>query len=246
MRHTLLFFFALILPMSALADDSPAAVQTRLDAELACVERINHSLMSAVRLLTEARAQLGSSPVGSVARRDAAAAVVSLEQRVASLAHTLGECIPRAARQASAGVVYVEPPPDPAADQVARDAPSLEILEQDVTLSSSVRVILAEKVDGRGRVPASRVNAGVHALSGRLAACYDRLVDRGALVRGRAMLVFTITPSGSVTGVSTEGSAVGDSRFTRCIRDAGRRLRVGAPALGGNATYSYTLAFGPR
>jgi hypothetical protein len=246
MRHTLLLFFALLLPMTAFADDSPAAVQARLDTELACIERVSHSLATTTRLLSEARTQLTSSPAGSAAGRDAAAAVVSLEQRVAVLSHTLGECIPSSASQAAQGVVYVEPPRDRAAEQVARDAPSLEVLERDVAITSAVRVVLAEKVDGRGRVRAASVNAGVHRIGGRLAACYDRLVDRGALVSGRAMLVFTITPRGAVTRVSTEGSTLGDSRFTRCLRDAGRRLRVGEPALGGDATFSYTLGFGPR
>lgn len=245
MRHTLLFF-ALVstLPLVARADDSPAAVQARLDNEIACVERISHSLAGSMRLLTEARTQLSSSPAGSAVGRDAAAAVVSLEQRVASLAHDLAACVPSSA--AVAGVVYVAPPPDHAAEAVAQDAPSLEVLERDVSLSSSVRVVLAEKVDGRGRVGASSVNGAVHALSARLARCYDQLVDRGALVRGRAALIFTVTPRGSVTHVSAQGSTIGDSRFTGCLADAGRHLHVGAPALGGNATYSYTLGFGPN
>jgi len=244
MRHTLFFLLTLALPLSALADDSPAAVQARLDGELACVERVSHSLVTTSRLLSEARTQLSGSPAGSAAGRDAAAAVVSLEQRVASLAHDLAACVPSSAAQT--GVVYVAPPPDHAADAVARDAPSLEVLERDVSITSAVRVVLAEKVDGRGRVAAASVNRGVHALSSRLARCYDNLVDRGALVRGRAMLVFTVTPRGSVTRVSAEGSTIGDSRFTRCLADAGRHLRVGEPALGGDATYSYTLGFGPR
>jgi len=246
MRYRLFFvLLSFALPLMALAEDSPAAVQSRLDAEIACIERIDHSLSATQRLLTEARTQLANSPPGSPAGRDAAASVVSLEQRVVSLAHDLAACVPSSAGRAG-HVVYIDPVRDQAAERVAQDAPSLEVLERDVSLSSNVRVSVAEKVDGRGRVGAASVNASVASLSRPLDACYGQLVDRGALVSGRAQLVFTVTSSGSVTEVRTAGVTLGDSRFTRCLRDAGHRLHVGEPAVGGDATYSYTLEFGPN
>lgn len=244
MRRSLLALLLLSLPLVAFADDSPAAVQARLDAELACVERVGHSLSRVSRLLTEARTQLASASPGSAAGRDAAAAVVSLEQRVGALSRELASCVPETAR--SQQVQYVEPPRDRAAEQVAQDAPSLQVLERDVALSSSVRVMVAEKVDGRGSVSAASVNGAVHSLNARLARCYDDLVDRGALVRGHAALSFTVTPRGTITRVSAGGSTIGDSRFTRCLENAGRHLHVGEPAVGGDATYSYTLGFGPN
>jgi len=250
---------AFVLPASSAAAQSTGdvdvnAVQSRAARELSCLDRVSRRLQRKVELMRDAQKQMRRARSDSAARKDAARAVQALEDRVRELLDESAECIEEQAG-GSAGtaertedgrrVVYVDPPPDPTAEAVAHRNPATDVVQKNDRLSDNVEVERGEKVDGHGRVDQASVKTAVQAIAPRLEHCYGGLVSRGALERGTAILVFTVTPRGRVKKVGVEQARIGGPGFQRCLTAAGRRLRVRAGSRGGDATYSYTLRFGP-
>jgi len=240
MRALPVVFVALLAASLAAGQDTdPEAARTSAGRTIDCLERVNRDLESNMRLLRDASRQTRST--NPAARRDAAQMVVSLQQRVADLARALKECVPEDAHLEPRTVVQ-EPTGNEAAVREHNDIPSVE---ENARLADNVHAIIGQRVDGTGSIDEAHVKRGIRTAAGRMERCYEQLVNRGALQTGQLNLVFSITPRGSVRGVRVERSTISNSRFTRCVQAAGRRIRPGTGASGGDVRYSYTLRFGP-
>jgi hypothetical protein len=241
-------------PAPATAGDAvreTEAALARIDRETTCLLAHKARLAQLLELARQAQAQqqrAGASQAERDAGRDA---LVSLRRQAAEAERAARRCIEPGplAFPASVGapeVVQVAPPPDPSADAVGELNSATEVIERDVTLGPYVRVVVGEKVDGLGAASPPAVQRAVRAIAPRLGACYDRLVERGALRSGRLVLAFKVLASGAVTQVAVEENRIPDAAFERCVVEAGRALRVEGGARGGFATYAYELAFGAQ
>ncbi|MFW6067516.1 MAG: hypothetical protein ACOC97_04200 [Myxococcota bacterium] len=219
------------------------AVQKRLPAELQCLRKAHARLGETVRLLRQSHAQMRASDDERVTR-DAARAVVALEERIRELLGEMERCTPDDA--GGEKVAHVEPDPDPAEEAVAEPNPAVQVVERDRALGPHVHVVAGQKVDGKGTLPDRAVQGAVTRAAGALHACYDRLVERGALQKGELSLLFTVTGVGHVRGVDVERSSLGGPAFARCVELGARRvMRVDTRPSGGSVSYGYTLRFGP-
>lgn len=240
MRRTLLFtFLALGITLPLAAQDVSDGVARRSEREISCLGGLHAQLGQVLELLRQARAQMDMQRADPQARRDAANAVEALEQRARDVIRSMKSCI-EAPEPA--------PPPQqtqpaPFAAEVANDP--LPTVDEPRRLSDNVRVVSALRVDGVGMVPGTALAQAMTRITPRLDACYQRLVQHGALARGRGILVFSVNERGRVGRIETEGFTIDDHGFQRCVRRAGAHLRPGAGSDGGISRYSYTLDFGP-
>lgn len=223
------------------------AAAARVQAELDCLRTKREELDRILRAIREADTQASAVGSSDAARRDARAAIESLEQRVFELDRDARRCrddrVVFPASYVGPGTTVVQPRPDPAAQQVAQDRPSLREVEHDAALVPGLRVVSAEQVDGTGQIPAAAVRAAVRGVAVRMRQCYDRMIDRGALVEGQLVLVFTVAPDGRAGHVAIEGDGLPDRTLRQCITRAGQGIRVSGGARGGSAQFSYTLRF---
>lgn len=246
MMRLAILFLLLAVTSPGFAQDDPAAVAARVGPELSCVEAKKRRLDQTVQLLREARDQLTSTTEAAV-RRDAARTVEALEERLASVAAELAQCVPASARRRAAGEPeVVPPPPDAVADRVGTANDATEIVERDARLSGQVFIAVGERVDGRGQLAASTVRSMVRGVGARIDACYGSFLDRNAMTTGELILSFTISGSGRVGQVEVEGQDLPDRTFRHCLREAGQRLRSSSSPRGGSVQYAYTLRFGRR
>jgi hypothetical protein len=228
----------------AIADADAAA--SRLDREVACLRSVTSQMRQTLTLMREARAQMLRGESAAV-RRDATTAIQSLRQRLVRLERSALACRePVSARARSdepvEGVVYRDAPVDSNARRVATENPATHVVERDVLLVGNVRAVRGERVDGRGRIDDQTVRDVIRAAASGIDRCYDELVGRGALARGRVVLTFTIASDGRVGEIETEGSTLRSPRFLSCVRGATRASRAATGTTGGDATFSYTLA----
>ena len=219
---------------------SVADATSRATAAESCLGPLLRRLNTTLTLIRESKAQLRASDAR--AREDAASAIVSLEQRVVQIGDAIRACVPQSARlqpstreTALTGV----------AARVGQANAATQIIEQDVPLVANVRVVVGERVDGSGSLPADLVRRAIRSVGAELQRCYGRMLDHGALEAGQAIVAFTVTPSGRVDRPSVEGVTFEDAPFRRCLRRAAGRIRVAAGAQGGGARFAYTLHFGP-
>ena len=221
----------------------------KLDRELACLRDKRERLARLQQLLAQAEAQAHNASLSAREREDGDTAVVSLRRQAADVERESQRCIESAmvfpaTETAHPAAQVVSPPPDPAADDVARTNDTGRVVERDTRLSDDVRVVVGEQVDGTGTIEVSTVRAGVRAAGPRLGACYDRMVEHGALREGTMILVFEVTAAGRTTHVGIENDQIRDAGLRRCVDQVGAGLHFDRGATGGSATYSYTLRFG--
>jgi hypothetical protein len=224
------------------------AATAQLDRQLACMHDKRDRLARFAQLIREADAQARTQ--SGRAHDDAVASITSLERQAADVDRQARQCVgnePSAfpATVTVAPVVQVPAGRDAVVDAVAQPTNDIHQVEPGGSaLSEYVHIVRGEQVDGMGRVDDGAMRSAVRAIGGRLAACYDRFVDRGALRSGQMALVFQVDGAGGVSHVAVEGDSLGDSSLHRCVQDAGRALRVSQGAHGGSATFSYALRFG--
>lgn len=221
----------------------------KLDRELACLREKRERLARILVLLAQSEAQAHSTTLSARERDDGETAVLALRRQAADVERESQRCVETAmvfaVGDTSQPVVQVvPPPPDPVADDVARPNDAARVVERDARLSEDVRVVIGEQVDGVGSVEFSSVRAGVRGIAGRLAGCYDHMLEHGALREGTMILVFQVTSTGRATRVAVENDRLEDAALNRCVRQAGEALHFERGATGGTATYSYTLRFG--
>ncbi len=209
----------------------------------ACITEHQTHLTRIVRLIAEVEERLDSADARVAS--DARESMVTLMHRAHDIREHLRRCVENAhipSPPSGTTVVHGDPPPDGHADSVAEDHGTVHAVESDVRLTDSVRVVRGERVDGTGDVSDSNVVAAVHAVGGRIAACYDDYVDRVGSERGEVQLVFTVGSGGAATGVSVEAASRFDATFRTCIQRAGSEIRVADAR--GRVTFSYTFRFG--
>ena len=232
------FVLGSLSPIAAAQTPDASEARNRATRAVDCLERVQAQLNTAVGLLRDAARQTRSGDAAE--RNDAAAAVVSLEQRIATLSRSVKDCVPQEARLEPRTVVREHTGNEAA---VASEN-SLPAVDRNQRLSRNVLAIVGERVDGQGTVPDANVRSAIRDVAPRLERCYGRLVDRGALETGELVLAFTITTAGRIRDVTVEGATISNGGFQRCVASAGRRLRPGTIARGGNARFAYKLKFG--
>ena len=202
-----------------------------------CAERVQRDLSTTVALLRDAEAQLAHAD--PAARRDAAQAVVALEQRLDTLASALRACVPEEARP---GVRTVEQAPTGAAAAVGHRN-DLRAIHHELELGGDVTVVVGRRVDGFGELDEGTLRSGFHRAAGSFARCYDQYLEHGSFAEGEVGLSFWVGADGRVRRPALDHAAFGDARFERCLTQAALQLRLGPPR-GGEAQYAYTLRFG--
>jgi len=258
-------------------DAADAAARTtlameRIDREIACLRAQRERLARLHTLIAEAEAQSRASTHGAREREEGAAAIASLRAQAADAERAAKLCLEPGAAFATGETTQVPahgntPPPVPVAAHLAQGngtatthaahlgatSPTLaqdtaRLIERDTPLASDVRVLRGVHTGGTGSLEHGFVRAAVRAIGPRLAACYDRMVERGALREGTLALVFDVTGSGRPTRVSVtrtdHGDHLDDVALGQCVRQAGDALRFSQAPRGGTATYTYTLYFG--
>ena len=242
-----LLVLAVAGPAAAQAPMPPAereAALARVQDFAACLAAQHHAMARVTRLIAQARTQLARAG-DAAARRDARRALEALIGRAGEVQRAARACLGSGDLPAPAPrVVERPPPPDPAADAVARAQGSIRVVERDARLRAGLRVVRGEQVDGQGRVRDGAVRGAVRAIAGPLARCHDAHVDRSSARAGELDLVFTVGASGRAERVAVERSGFHDARMDECVRRAGSQMRFRPGASGGRATFSYTLRFG--
>ncbi|MAQ15479.1 MAG: hypothetical protein CMN30_11875 [Sandaracinus sp.] len=234
--------FALCLASIAGAQEAgpdPEVARIRANRTVDCLERVGRDLTTTMDLLRDASRQTQS--IDQAAARDAAVAVVSLEQRVADLSRALSECVPEEAQLEPRTVVQEHT----GAEAAVGEANDIPAVERDAVLTSNVRVVVGQRVDGTGTVADESIQRGIRAIGSRLERCYEQLIERDALQTGTLDLTFTVSTAGRVGDVLVSRSTLTDGRFQSCVRYAGRRIQPPTAARGGDARYTYSLRFGP-
>ncbi|HEY8430546.1 MAG TPA: hypothetical protein VIL20_19335 [Sandaracinaceae bacterium] len=247
MRLYALFVLALAVPSLAFAQEMSASDRAsavaRVRSLASCLESRHQELQRVLSLLRESEQQRERARDDAV-RRDAERAIEALIARAADVQRSARACLQGDLPSPGARVVVRNPPPDPAADAVAEAGGTVRTIETDAELTSNVRIVRGEQVDGEGRIDGDAVRRAVRAIASALGRCYDDYLDRGSMTARELDLVFTFSGAGAARGVDVERSGFRDARFEQCVRSAGRGLRVSSGPVGGSATFSYRLRFG--
>ena len=117
-------------------------------------------------------------------------------------------------------------------------------MEHDAQLAQYIYVVVAQQVDGQGRLDDHVVQSAVRRATTGFERCYERYLDRGSMEPATLDLVFTFRGAGAVRSVAVENSRFDDDTFEHCIRSAAGQIRTTSPPRGGEAQYSYRLRFG--
>lgn len=220
------------------------AALARVRSLASCVERSHRELQRILTLVRESEQQRTRARDAAV-RRDAERAIEALVARAAEVQERARACAsgPRLPAPPTA-VIERPPPPDPSADALAQTGGTVRTVEQGAALTTHVRVVRAEQVDGEGRIDPGAIRAAVRGVASLLGRCYESYLDRGDLTARELDLVFTLRRAGPASEVSVERSGFHDPRLEACVRQAGRAIRVRSAPSGGAAMFSYRLRFG--
>ncbi len=206
-----------------------------------CIGAQHTQLVRLERLLGEARERL--SATDSAVRHDAELSIETLLQRAAEARETLRACIAAATFEAPSGeTVEHTTTPDEAADHVASSGGSIHEVESDAAVSTHVRVVRGERVDGSGSAQDAAVRAAVHGAGPAVSACYEAYVDRVTTRSGTVHVSFTVADGGRVTNASVERGGF-DLPLRQCVTRAFSALHVAGAH--GRSVYGYEIALGP-
>ncbi len=237
---------AAIAALLVLSMAAPAAAQHSAEVEqvhtlTSCISEHHTHLTRLTRLLDEADTRLHASDES--VRRDAALSVETLLQRAAEAREELRACIEAADFVPPSGeTVEHTTTPDDAADHVAVTGGSIHEVEANTTLTTHVRVVRGERVDGSGSVSDASLRSAVRSIGHAVALCYEGYVDRATSHSGSVHVSFTIDGTGQVTAATVERGGF-DAPLRTCVQRAFRLLSV--PDATGTSVYAYELALGP-
>ncbi|MCC6620668.1 MAG: serine/threonine protein kinase [Deltaproteobacteria bacterium] len=93
-----------------------------------------------------------------------------------------------------------------------------------------------------GALDPGQVYSVIDANIAKIQACYESRLQIDASLAGRITFRWTVTPSGSVTGVAQNVSTVADPKVAACIKAVLERLRFPKPE-GGSVEISYPFIF---
>lgn len=237
---------ALALPALASAQDLSASERAsalaRVRSMASCAAREEAELTRVLRLIGESETQRDRAR-DAAARRDAERALDALIARAAGIQVRARACFRDDLPSPGTQVVVREPPPDPAADSVAESGGTVRTVEEGAELTSNVRVVRGEQVDGEGRMDGAAVRSAVRGIARQLQRCYEGYLDRGSLAPAELDLVFAFHGT-RASDIDIERSGFSDARFEQCVRQAARSLHTSRAPSGGEAMFSYRLRFG--
>ena len=208
-----------------------------------CVHEHDDQMQRLVRLLDAAERRAAQPDLADDVRRDAVATVSALVERIRSHAQQMRQCIeqhPIAVRLD--GTTTEAASADPTAATLAADRGTVHEIERDQELTSGVRVVRGERVDGAGSAPDASVRAAVRSIGRRLSTCYDQYLDRAARHSGEVHLSFTADERGRVSQAEVERSGGFDPTMEQCVERAAVSMRVSGQR--GRSVYAYVLRFG--
>lgn len=224
---------------------SPAAAQHTAEVHqvqtlASCISEHHTHLARLVRLLDEAHERL--SATDAAVRRDAELSIETLLQRAAETREQLRACVDAADFEPPSGeTVEHVTTPDSAADHVASSGGSIHEVEADAAVSSHVRVVRGERVDGSGSASDASVRAAVHGIGAAISTCYEGYVDRASSRAGSVHVSFTVLAGGHVSQASVERAGF-DAPLRACVERAFRTMTVADAQ--GRSVYAYELALG--
>jgi hypothetical protein len=129
-----------------------------------------------------------------------------------------------------------------AEDSIAGEGGTVHVVEADVPLGESVRIVRGERIDGTGEARDTAVRTAVRGLGPALSACYDAYRSRDGRGRGELHLAFTVGAGGRARDVAIEGGAAFDAGLRSCVLRAAEPIRVDGAR--GTVTFAYTFRFG--
>lgn len=224
---------------------APAAAQHTADVQqvqtlTTCVNTQHTQLARLVRLLGEAHGRL--SATDATVRHDAELSIQTLLQRAAEARDALTACLEAADFTAPSGETVVhETTPDSAADHVAASGGSIHQVESDAAVTTHVRVVRGERVDGSGTATDASVRSAVHGAGTLIAGCYEAYVDRVSNRSGTIHVSFTSADGGRVTESTVEAGGF-DTELRTCVQRAFRTITIAGAH--GRSVYSYEIALG--
>jgi len=126
-----------------------------------------------------------------------------------------------------------------AADQIAKKLtappkPAGQVRGKVTGMKSSTKVT--------GSLDPGQVYSVIDGAIGRIQSCYENRLQVDPSLAGRITFRWTVTPSGSVTGVSQTVSTITDAKVAACIKGVLEKLRFPKPA-GGSVEISYPFIF---
>lgn len=238
MRAFAIAVFVCSLTTPALAQHTADVQQVHTLAS--CISEHHTHLARLVRLLDEAHGRL--SATDAAVRRDAELSIETLLQRAAERRELLRACIEAATFEAPSGeTVEHVTTPDDAADHVAASGGSIHEVESDAAVSSHVRVVRGERVDGSGSASDASVRSAVHGVGPAVSTCYEAYVDRVSSRAGTVHVSFTVTEGGRVTEASVERGGF-DTQLRTCVEHAFTSAHVAGAH--GRSVYGYEIALG--
>lgn len=95
---------------------------------------------------------------------------------------------------------------------------------------------------GDGELEASAVTRAINRRMGAITRCYERCLISNPSLSGRINFGWTITPSGSVSGLRVRSSSLGDTQVGSCVAGVLRSIRFPQPR-GGSVQISYPFIF---
>lgn len=228
---------------------APAAAQTPHASEVqqvhtlaSCISEHHTHLARLTRLLDEAHERLHASDAD--VRRDAELSIETLLQRAADAREALRACIEAADFEPPSGTTVedVSAAPDDAADHVGSSGTSIHEIEADAAVTTHVRVVRGERVDGTGSASDASVQSAVHGTGHALAQCYEEYVDRASSHAGTVHVSFTVGSGGAVTDATVERGGF-DAPLRACVQRAFRAMSVAGAS--GRSVYAYEISLGP-
>ncbi len=98
------------------------------------------------------------------------------------------------------------------------------------------------RIGGEGELDKAKVYAVIKRATGRIRACYERALLKKPTLGGQIKFSWTITTSGSASGVRVRSSSIADAGVGKCIMGVLRKLRYPKPK-GGAVTISFPFMF---
>lgn len=104
----------------------------------------------------------------------------------------------------------------------------------------SVRASTSTEVGGTGTFDASQVSSRLRGLQGSINRCYEQQLATNPTLEGRVGVQFTITESGTVSGVQVEAP---NAALGSCVEGVLSRMRFNPAPVGGSVRYSTAFVF---
>jgi outer membrane biosynthesis protein TonB len=223
------------------AQEVAGLAETRAVAQ--CLHAQDEQVQRLVRLIDQAEQRARAPGVAADVRRDAAASIETLVERVRQHTDEARRCLESRIPASRSAVPRVESaPPDPAASSLAHDRGTVHEVESGTPLASGATVVRGERVDGAGSAPDASVRAAVRGIGTRIGQCYDQYLDRAAVRSGELHLSFTANDGGRVSGASVEQAGAFDAAMRQCVERAAQGMTISGQR--GRSVYAYTIRFG--